>query len=151
MEATRRQTSNGRRLRVWAGMLLAWTAVIIGPALKQADAIDDSRIDQVRRRIEATRVVLTRATNELEQVRWQQRLDLLELELKNLEFRAALDEREDALAVEQQRDRSLALIECLRADINFAYPTERHIPTTAPGALRVTVDQGTESSGPKPM
>ena len=87
---------------------LAMHAVCGGEAWTQ-------RQKQIEGQIAETKALLADTTNQAERVQWQQRLDLLEQDRRNLEQRAALDRKEQQLAVLQKQHAVNNLREALRA------------------------------------
>ncbi|MCX6997677.1 MAG: mechanosensitive ion channel [Kiritimatiellaeota bacterium] len=78
----------------------------------EAPASRSARIDE---QIAQTQTLLAETTNETERVQWQQRLELLQQDRRNLQQRSALDEKEQLLAVRQKRHAIVNLRDAVRA------------------------------------
>jgi small-conductance mechanosensitive channel len=113
------------------GVLLCYAL----PWLAAAQPITNqfARFDE---QIAQTRTLIAETTNTTEKAYWQQRLELLQQDRRNLERRCALDEKERVLTAHQQKQSGARLRELLRV-----IGTDTHTPsnelTRAENALRM--------------
>jgi small-conductance mechanosensitive channel len=104
----------------WLIALFLLTAALPLSAL----AKEDPRIVQLTQQIRTTRQVLADTTDPVEKVDWEKRISLLELDLKNLRTRIALEEKENRIASRVSRNPLYALRETL-ASIDTDVRTSR--------------------------
>ena len=88
--------------------------VLLLPAARGAEA-PTNRLARIKEQIAETQTLLAETTNEAERAQWQQRLDLLQQDSRNVQQRYALNEKEQLLAVRQKRHAIVSLRDAVRA------------------------------------
>lgn len=100
----------------WGGALVLALVLACG-----AEGLTTNRLAQIQEQITQAQALLAGTTNTQEKAHWQERLELLEQDRKNVEQRLLLDVKERKLAERQPRQADARLREMLRAistDIN---------------------------------
>lgn len=98
--------------RIFIGRVLLAAALGLSAA-QLCPAQEGDRAARIEREIVSARVLLATTTNDYERVQWEQRLALLEQDLKNIRRRSLLEDREKKLAAQHQQRAIAALREAL--------------------------------------
>ncbi len=92
-----------------------WSGVALVLAVAGAQELATNRLAQLQEQITQTQALIAETTNTQEKAHWQERLNLLEQDRKNLQQRLALEAKERTLTERQSHQADYRLRETLRA------------------------------------